>query len=188
MNFLTFNNTAKKLNATLFGMNGINVLPIAVDGEGNLLLSSEGAVTVTASNLDIRDLNYATDSVTVTATDLDIRNLTGTLDSVAVARMGFAELSASGTVGTSTVYALVTDISGYSGNSFYVKNLSGSAITVTVQISPIDDTSYYTTSSSQSVTTSTPGVAAVTIPIKYARLALVSSGSATYIAYYNGRA
>jgi len=188
MNFLAFNNTARRLYATLFGTSGAEVLPVAVDNEGNLLLSSDGAVTVTATDLDIRDLNYSTDSVTVTATDLDIRNLTGAQDSVAVARMGFAELSVSGTVGTGTVYALATDISGYGENSFYVRNMGGNAITVTVQIAPVDDAGYYTASSSQSVTTSSPGVAAVTIPIKYARLALVSSGSATYIAYYNGRA
>lgn len=188
MNFLIFNNTAKKLNATIYGVHGSDHIPVAVDGGGSLLLSAQGAVTVTATDLDIRNLNYVTDSVTVTATELDIRALSGSVDSVAVAKMGFAELSVSGTVGTSTIFVLATDLSGYSQNSFYVMNASGSQITMSVQIAPVTTGSYFVTTASAAVTTASPTVLAVTIPIRYARLALVSSGSATYIAYYNGRA
>lgn len=188
MNYLVFNNTAKCLNATLYGVDGGDSLPVAVDSGGNLILSSTGAVSVTATNFDIRALSSATDSVAVTATDLDIRNLTGATDSVAIAEMGFAELSVTGTVGTSTVYVLTTDISPYAENSFYVMNVSGSPITMTVQIAPVNDTSYFVASSSASVTTAAPTVSTITVPIRYARLALVSAGSATYIAYYNGRA
>lgn len=46
---------------------------------------SGSSVTVTATNLDIRDLNSATDSVTVVASDLDIRDLNSATDSVTVA-------------------------------------------------------------------------------------------------------
>lgn len=72
------------------------------DGTGNALSSTGGAlhiridsqtaaVTVAATNLDIRDLAFATDkvdvsgsSVTVAATDLDIRNLVFATDKVDV--------------------------------------------------------------------------------------------------------
>lgn len=59
----------------------------------DLLAEIQGGVTVTATNLDIRDLAFATDSVTayqgtspwvVSATDLDIRDLNSATDSVTV--------------------------------------------------------------------------------------------------------
>lgn len=188
MNFLVFNNTAKKLSATIYGVNGADHLPVAVDSGGKLLLSSQGAVEVTATDLDIRNLSDTTDSVRVSATDLDIRALAASIDSVAIGKMGFAELSVTGTVGTTTVYALTTNISAYSENSFFVMNAGGATMTMTVQIAPVDSAGYYIASSTNSVTTSTPVVAAITVPMKFARIALVSSGGATYIAYYNGRA
>jgi hypothetical protein len=43
-----------------------------------------GSLTVDASDLDIRDLNSATDSVTVVATNLDVRDLTHASDSVKI--------------------------------------------------------------------------------------------------------
>lgn len=47
-----------------------------------------GTVAVTATDLDIRDLNSATDSVTVVATNLDIRDLTSVSDSVSAVQSG----------------------------------------------------------------------------------------------------
>jgi hypothetical protein len=62
-----------------------------------VISSDQSAIPVSATNLDIRDLAFATDSVdvsgssisvsgsvTVTATDLDIRNLSASQDSVAI--------------------------------------------------------------------------------------------------------
>ena len=83
---------------------------ITIDGSGYLTTNVNGTVTVTATDLDIRDLTSASDSVeiktaagqalaidgsgfitanvngtvTVTATDLDIRDLTSASDSVEI--------------------------------------------------------------------------------------------------------
>lgn len=66
---------------------------IVTDGTDDLAVNADGSVNavVTATNLDIRDLVFATDkvdvsgsSVTVSATDLDIRDLTAVSDSVKV--------------------------------------------------------------------------------------------------------
>jgi hypothetical protein len=65
---------------------------LAVNADGSLNITDNGgSLTVDASNLDIRDLVFATDkvdvsgsSVTVSATDLDIRDLSHSQDSVKV--------------------------------------------------------------------------------------------------------
>lgn len=63
------------------------------DGTDFLAVNADGSINavVTATNLDIRDLAFATDkvdvsgsSVTVSATDLDIRNLSHSQDSVKI--------------------------------------------------------------------------------------------------------
>lgn len=64
---------------------------LAINGDGSINATVSGTVTVSATNLDIRDLVFATDkvdvsgsSVTVSATDLDIRNLSFATDTVDV--------------------------------------------------------------------------------------------------------
>jgi hypothetical protein len=54
------------------------------DGVEIMLVNADGSINavVTATDLDIRDLDSATDSVTVLATDLDIRDLAFATDSV----------------------------------------------------------------------------------------------------------
>jgi len=70
---------------------GVETLAINADGSINTVVS--GTVTVTATDLDIRDLDSSTDSVTafqggapwtVSATDFDIRDLTHVSDSIKV--------------------------------------------------------------------------------------------------------
>jgi len=53
-----------------------------------------GSVAVTATDLDIRDLNSATDSVTVLATNLDIRDLNSATDSVSAVVSGTVTVTA----------------------------------------------------------------------------------------------
>jgi len=62
---------------------------LAIDGSGFITTNINGTIAVSATDLDIRDLAFATDSVdvsgssvTVTATDLDIRDLAFASDSV----------------------------------------------------------------------------------------------------------
>lgn len=189
MNNLVFNNTAKKLNAAFFGIYESEYKPVAVDENGLFLFSPLSLITITATNLDIRALDYSVDSVTVTATNLDIRALNGAQDSVAVSSMGFIEDTVTQTVSSGTTYLLTRDISNYSENSFFVRNASGSTITVAVQIAPVDNTSFYVDHSTpQSVSTGNNAVMAVTIPIKYARIRVQATSNTNVIAYYNGRA
>ena len=61
------------------------------DGTDTLAINSDGSINVKATDLDIRNLTFATDkvdvsgsSVSVSATDLDIRNLSATQDNVAI--------------------------------------------------------------------------------------------------------
>lgn len=61
------------------------------DGTHTLDINSDGSINVKATDLDIRNLTFATDkvdvsgsSVSVTATDLDIRNLSALQDNVAI--------------------------------------------------------------------------------------------------------
>lgn len=189
MNNLVFNNTAELLSATFFGVSGNEYLPIAVDENGLFLFSPQSIITITAINLDIRDLNFATDSVTVTATNLDIRDLSGTQDSVAVSSMGFVEQSVTQTLSSGTTLLLIRNISAYSENSFFIRNTGGASITVTIQIAPVDDSSYYINhTTAQSVAVGGNYAAAVTMPIKYARLSVQASTNTGIVAYYNGRA
>lgn len=189
MNNLVFNNTAKKLNAAFFGIHESEYIPVAVDENGLFLFSPLSIITVTASNLDIRDLDYTVDSVTVTATSLDIRSLNGAQDSVAISSVGFVEQSVTQTVPSGITFLLTRDISNYSENSFFVRNTSGGTITVTVQIAPVDDTNFYMDHSTpQGLTVGNNTVAAVTVPIRFARLRVQASTSIGVVAYYNGRA
>lgn len=73
-----------------------------------------GSLTVDATNLDIRDLNSASDSVTVVATNLDIRDLAAATDSVSswlkdgsgnsiTSTTGFLDVNIAASSGTFTV-------------------------------------------------------------------------------------
>lgn len=82
-------NADGSLNATLVGTSEVRI----TDGTDTLAVNADGSINsvVSATNLDIRDLAFATDkvdvsgsSVTATATDLDIRDLDAAQDNVAI--------------------------------------------------------------------------------------------------------
>lgn len=59
--------------------------PLKTNAAGALYVSiANASIVVTATDLDIRDLDSATDSVEVVATDLDVRDLTHVSDSVRI--------------------------------------------------------------------------------------------------------
>ena len=62
----------------------VNTNSKITDGTNHLAISAGGALTVIATDLDIRNLNATDDHVTVSATALDIRHLASGTDSVAV--------------------------------------------------------------------------------------------------------
>lgn len=189
MNNLVFNNVAEKLNATFYGVFQDEYKPVAVDGDGLFLFSPLSVITITATNLDIRNLSYTLDSVTVTATNLDIRDLNGAQDSVAVSGMGFAEQSVTQTVPSGTTVLLTRDISAYSQNSYFIRNTGGATLSMTVQIAPANEPSLYINhGATQTVSTDSNAVSAITTPMKFARLSVQASTNTGVVAYYNGRA
>ena len=188
-NYLVFNNDASDLKTLIYGVDGTDYKPIAVDSSGMFLFSPLSVITVAATNLDIRSLSSARDSVVVTATDLDIRNLNGSQDSVQVSSQGFIEDTITTTVPSGTTYLLTKNIGQYRENSYFIRNNGSSSITVTLQVAPVDDNNYYVDhSSAQSVSGSSNNITSVTIPMKFARLRVVASTNTNVVAYYNGRA
>jgi len=192
MNELVFNRTPDTLKAVIYGADGSVLRAVAVDDAGRFLISPDSAVTVTANNLDIRPLSAATDSVLVTADSLEIRPLSGETDSVTLYGNAFVEDSVSTTLSPGASAVLTRGISPYSENSFFIRNQSaGASLSLAVQVSPVSDPDFFTTVPGGTGTITGVGnfIGAVTIPARYARLLVtVSGGSASVVAYYNGRA
>lgn len=191
MNALVFNNHAWRLNTTIYGNYGGASVPVATDAGGNFVFSPTSLVSVTASNLDIRNLTSSRDTVNVTAVDFDIRNLSGTQDSVAVSAKGFVEASVTQTVSSgTTAYLLTREIAAYSQNSYFLRNTNASgSITVTLQVAPVDDVNYYVSATASGVSAGSNYLAAVATLMRYARLRVDTGGTAIgVVVYYNGRA
>jgi hypothetical protein len=189
MNFLVFNTDAANLKTSIYGANGSDLLPVAVDANGRFLFSPDSEITVVADNLDIRDLSSATDSVTVVADNLDIRDLNGSQDSVSVYGSEFLQASVTVAVSSGNNYLLAQDIGPYRQNSFFLRNLGGSTVTIAAQIAPIDDSSYYMdTGSTVAVAGSGNGIVSVDTAIRYARLRVQAPSTLTVVVYYNARA
>lgn len=188
-NYLVFNYNASQLKTTIYGFDGIDLHPIAVDSDGLFLFSPLSSIIVTATNLDIRSRTSGRDSVLVIANDLDIRNLNGSQDSVQISSRGFVEDTLSTTVSSGTTYLLVKDISQYSQNSYFIRNNGASSITVTLQVAPVNSDTYYVDdSSAQTVAASSNNITSTVTAMKFARLKVVASTSTSVVVYYNARA
>ena len=189
MNYLVFNTNADTLQTTIYGMDTNELKPIAVDSNGMFLFSPLSEITVTATNLDIRNLTPSRDTVSVTAANLDIRDLSGTRDSVQKQSCGFVEQSITTTAPSGTNSFLVRDIGPYSSNSYFIRNTGSSTITVTMQIAPLDDDNYYfNVAGPTGVSAGGNLVLSTTTAMRYARLRVQASSNTGIVAYYNGRA
>lgn len=191
MNFLVFNKSAENLKTAIYGLHDEDLVAVATDEEGNFIFSPASQITVTASNLDIRNLTAARDTVNVTAVNFDIRSLSTARDSVLVGAKGFEEAQATVNVGSNTTtYLLTREIGPYSQNSYFLRNTSGSgSVTVSVEIAPVDSATYYLATITSSVGASSNFLASVATLMRYARLRVQTGGSAINVdAYYNGRA
>jgi hypothetical protein len=102
---------------------------IVTDGTNDLAISGDGSInaTITATDLDVRDLDFATDSVdvsgssvTVSATDLNIRNLSESTDSVTAHQGGSWSATVSATDLDIRDLAFATDKVDVSGSSVTV--------------------------------------------------------------------
>jgi hypothetical protein len=124
------------------------------DGTDDLAVNADGSINVvaTATNLDIRDLVFATDkvdvsgsSVTVTATDLDIRDLNSATDSVTVVATNLDIRDLNSATDSVTVVATNLDIRDLAFATDKV-DVSGSSVTVSATDLDIRDLSSATDS------------------------------------------
>lgn len=190
MNFLVFNRSAESLKTAIYGKHDDDIVAVATDTAGNFIFSPASRITVTASNLDIRNLTSARDTVNVTAANFDIRDLNGAQDSVEVSAKGFVESMTSLTIpSNTTAYLLPGEIGAYSQNSYFLRNRSGGAVTVSIEIAPVQEDDFYIASTASSVSASNNYLSAVATLMRYARLRVQTGGTAAGVdVYYNGRA
>jgi hypothetical protein len=151
---------------------------LSVDASGNMLIAGSvaisGSVTVTATDLDIRNLAFATDTVdvsgsavTVSATNLDIRDLTHASDSVKIGDgTNFAAINASGELAIdmvaqsatgSAVPAQAVMVGGTDGTNLRAlkTDSTGQLQVVVVSESAPTKVVYYSTSSALAASTAT---------------------------------
>ncbi len=146
---------------------------LAINSDGSVNITDNGgSLTVDASNLDIRDLAFATDkvdvsgsSVTVTATDLDIRDLSHTSDSVKIGDgTDFLAINNDGSL-NATVSATNLDIRDLVFASDKV-DVSGSSVTVSSTDLDIRDLAFATDSVDVSGSSVTATVSATDLDIR----------------------
>ncbi|MBP1863344.1 hypothetical protein BD780_000666 [Clostridium tetanomorphum] len=146
-NKVVFSNIAEDLKVQIYGSTGTGTTPIKVTSDGSVSIT--GDISITATDLDIRNLTFTQDSVyvygsdgstghilkvddagnvIVTATDLDIRNLLATLDTVTVTAEDFDIRNLLATLDTVTVTA----------EDFDIRNLLATLDTVTVTATDFD--------------------------------------------------
>ncbi|MEW8955740.1 hypothetical protein, partial [Clostridium sp.] len=82
-NYLVFNNSAEELKTLIFGSNNGDPIPVKVDSDGKLEISTVNIGGITGT-LDIRPLQGNVDSVSVSGT-VTTRALSGATDSIKVA-------------------------------------------------------------------------------------------------------
>ena len=136
--------TLDSLNSALHSVEIANAAgqALSIDGSGYLTANINGTVAVSASDLDIRNLLFASDSVdvsgssvsisgsvAVTATDLDIRDLSSASDSVAAVQSGSWSVDAvqSGVWNIGTLTGITNDV-----------NIADGGNSITVDASALD--------------------------------------------------
>ncbi len=153
------------------------------------MVTSPTALSVTAADLTIRSLSAATDSALITGSDVDIRNLSGGQDSLKLHSSATAEDSESGSLlvpGTRTF--LTKDISAYESVSYLVIN-GGVAVTVSLEIAPVDSDDYYETDGSSFVLIAYGKVLLTPSKLtQYARVRMSALALATATVYFFAQA
>ena len=148
-----------------------NILVYGNDGTSNQLIRTNAS-----GQTDIRPLTAA-DQVTVSATDLDIRDLNSATDSItAIVSVNHTESGPTAVTTTNTFSGTGQDIATWRTFSFFVANASSTAVsaTIKIQISPdnttwVDDGAEYTLAQNE---------ATVLVTSRYLRYARVAYQSA----------
>ena len=190
INELIFNTRTSGLKTAVYGEYTGNAEAFKVDANGELILSPSIILNATANGLDIRPLSLLTDSAFITASNLDIRNLSGTQDTLQIFKKTFAEDTASGSIPAfGTSFFLTKDVSNFKNNTYIVRNTSLSvAVTVTLQIAPIDSPNFYVDDgSSFSLLASSVTLFRPTRLMKYARIMVSALLLGNVTVYYFGQ-
>ena len=145
INNLIFNQTSQQYFSKIYGETATQSMHFATDTQGRMILSPSLNEAITASNLNIRDLTAARDVATITASNLDIRNLTGLQDTVTNYGSAYATASTTSSIPIlGTVNLLPRDLAPYSQNTFIAINNLGIAVTIQLQVAPVNIDAYYT--------------------------------------------
>jgi hypothetical protein len=125
MNQQVFNRGADQTALAVCGFNNAAYPAARTDSGGQLIAASGAAIPVTANNLNIRPLNGITDSVLTYGQSWAYDS-----DSGVVVGVGFT-------------YFLTENISRFARNTYIVDNTGSIALSVTLQIAPVDNDNYY---------------------------------------------
>lgn len=185
MNELPFNK--RPVYAQIYGAFSDGPTALRTDAQGRPVLQLDGAQTIAASSLNIRDLSEA-DTAAVTATGFDIRSLSGGRDSVGTVQRPFTVLSGTATLLLGGTTVLTVDTSPYSSSAFLVRADAISLLTtVSLQLAPVTTASYFTTVDSQSgLILGGRYLLLPTMPMRYARIFATGIGS-VLTAYFIGQ-
>jgi len=170
-----------------------------LSGATDSITIANAEITVTATDFEIRQLSGATDSitianaaVTVTATNFEIRPLSADTDSISLAGRLFTEsnIAVNNVTDSGGIFAQNTgECSMY---SFYVYNRGPNPLTVSLQISPVDDDDYYVfdggAESSATIETDEKIVLVAEKYLKFTRLFYDTNGAdCSFEVYYNAQ-
>lgn len=194
MNGLIHNNNTHPLAATPYGLDSSSsAYPLQTDSSGKLLLA-QPIWQISGNNVDVRNLTPTRDTIGIQGSDIPIRSLTPSQDFVTCQSQNNVVTTQSGTVPLllAPLLLLVTDMSNYSNNTFWVRNTGvGIAVSITLQLSPINTDAYYVNDQAESNLLA--GGLAMFRPSRMTRFArlrivgLISLNTTTVTAYHVGQ-
>ena len=125
MNQQLFNHSPEILTASVFGVRVTGPKAVRSDSAGELITSSSADIPIEASHLDIHALSGLTDSVLVYG-----QNTAFDAESAAIVGLGSYDF-------------LPRNVGPYSRNTYLVVNTGSIALSVTLQLAPVNSSSYY---------------------------------------------
>lgn len=186
MDFLSFSKQPVSAECCAASPGGETAL--RTDAQGRPVLYVGAAQTVAASGLDIRDLSAARDTAAITASDFDIRALTGGRDSVLASSNGYFVTSGSASILIGGTVVLTVDTRPYGRSAFLVRvDFLALGTTVSLQLAPVNTSSYFETVSSQTgLALGGTYLFVPSVPMRYARI-YATGATAQLTAYYVGQ-
>lgn len=185
-NYVVFNPQPDQLKVQVFGSDATNALSTT---DGRLNIESISAdVSVTVTDLDIRDLAYTQDTVRVYGSETYALETTNGWANILHRSRYFTSDTATTVTGTSATYTglLAQDVSDKTNVSFAVHNTGAAQISVRIDVSP-DNNLWITDTTAQTLEGNAATVFVPKYFLKYARVAYaaLTDGSAfTFDAWF----